>query len=424
MRLLYSIALYLSLPLVLLWLLWRSLWVPAYRSRIKERFGYVDPLGVNNPTIWVHAVSVGEVMAAAPLLDYLLQAYPSHTLLVTTSTPTGHAVVSNHYGDRIRVAYAPWDLPHVSRRFLSRANPRLLILMETELWPNWLFHCQRVGCPVLLANARLSERSARRYRRAGALSQEVFSRIDRVACQTPEMGARFLSLGVSKQALTITGSLKFDSVLSDDARDQAAALRLALAAPQRSIVIACSTHAQEEKAVLHAFGMLREFAPRSVLLLVPRHPERANSVARECAEFGFEVTMRSRHELSGPAGGVLLCDTLGELSMLCGAASAAFVGGSLVTHGGQNPLDAARWALPILMGAHTHNFEQMVAQLKASGALAVVTDGEDLGRWWQRLAADPEMSTRMGEAAETLLESNRGALKKLTPLVAQLLAEN
>lgn len=423
MRLLYSIALYCLLPFLLLWLMWRSLRAPGYRSGIGERFGFVPGLSGDRPVIWVHAVSVGEFMAARPLIDHLLSAYPVYRILVTTSTPTARKLVSDYYGEKVALAYAPWDLPDVSRRFLARSKPCLLILLETELWPNWLHYCQLAGCKVLLANGRLSARSAAGYQRAGGLALGMFTQLDAVACQDAESAQRLQALGVSKQALTITGSIKYDGLLPQRARKAGESLRQVLAAPQRVVVVACSTHPREDEAVLRAFQQLRNTYPDSVLLLAPRHPERAGDVARLCLATGLSVARRSKNQLPGPAGGVLLCDTMGELAMLCGAASAAFVGGSLVPKGGQNPLDAVQWNLPVLMGPHTQNFSEMVAQLRAAGALEIVTNGQELGDWWVRLAGQEALAARMGQGGQEVLLRNSGALEKVAPLVADLLAE-
>ncbi|MFK7977157.1 MAG: 3-deoxy-D-manno-octulosonic acid transferase [Halioglobus sp.] len=429
MRLVYSFVLYLLLPLIVLRLLWRSRRVPGYRARIQERFGYVSPTVDAAPVVWVHAVSVGEVMAARPVIDHLLETYPLHHVLVTVSTPTGRELVGANYGDRVRFSYAPWDLPVVSRRFLSRVKPSLLVLMETELWPNWIHYCGKAGCSVLLANARLSARSASRYRNAGSLARGMFSALDAAACQSADSASRLLAAGVSKQALTITGNLKFESAVSGLVRQQAAALKREIAVANTGsssisepfIVIACSTHPAEEEQVLRGFARLRLSVAHSVLILVPRHPERAQRVAVLCADYGFEVALRSRAELPGPDGGVLLCDIMGELPMLCGAAMAAFIGGSLVPLGGQNPLDAANWQLPILIGEHVFNFEKMVGDLEHAGALAIVTDGEDLGRWWQKLASDEALRRRMGTAGMEVVLSNRGAMEKLAPVLEDLL---
>lgn len=421
MRLLYSIALYLLLPFILLRLLWRSRHEPQYRARILERFGYIEAPRTDLSVIWVHAVSAGEVMAARPLITCLLDNYPEHSVLVTTTTPAGAKLVGDHFDNRVKHAWAPWDLPGVSRRFLARTRSCLLVLMETELWPNWLYECQRAGCRTLLANARLSERSARRYRRGGVLVSDMLARLDVIACQTPEAARRFAALGVRKQVLTITGSTKYEPVQSAAAQKQGLALGRALAAPGRVVVIACSTHPAEEEAVLTGFGALYRHFPGSVLLLVPRHPRRAQTVARRCEAEGFAVVYRSSGELPNRQGGVVLCDTMGELATLCGAASAAFIGGSLAPRGGQNPLDAACWGLPLLMGPHRENFADMAAQLQQAGALQTVMDGEELGQWLKRLAEDEALASRMGRAGLEVIERNRGAAQKLAPLLATLL---
>lgn len=424
MRLIYSALHYAVLPILLLRLYLRSLREPAYRDRLHQRFGRVSLSPDRRPLIWLHAVSVGEVMAAAPVIEHLLATQGGHRLLVTTTTPTGATVVQQRFGDRVAHSYAPWDLPGPVRRFLTRTRPVLLLLMETELWPNWLYCCEQFDVPALVVNARLSERSANGYRRGGRLASQMLGRLDHVACQSAADARRFAGLGVCKQALTITGSTKFDSSIDQEALTTVETLRRELQAGERCVVVACSVHPAELSPVLDAFGQLRAVYPDAVLLLAPRRIERAAEAAGASAAAGFTVVHRSRGELPDAQGGVLLIDTIGELSVLCGAASVAFVGGSLVPRGGQNPLEPARWGLPVLVGPHTHNFSQSVEQLRKAGGLVVVRDGSALGDWWVKLAGDEPLAAQMGDAARTLVEENVGAMARLAPLLAARLQAN
>lgn len=422
MRLLYSAVLYLLLPVLLLRLLWRSLRQPGYRHNLAERFGWARPGVDARPLVWVHAVSVGEVAAVVPLVERLLRDCAQHRVLVTTSTPTGREHLRQRLGDRVEVAYAPWDLPGAVTRFLARTCPALLLLVETELWPNTLYHCERAAVPVILVNARLSARSAAGYRRAGRLARDMVRRLDHIACQGEDDAARFAALGVSKQALTITGGLKWHGYLSDEARASAEAARVALGAPARLVVAACSVHPGEVGPVLEAFACLRSGFPDAVLLLAPRRVERCDAVAEQTARAGQRVARYSRNQWPDAAGGVLLIDTIGDLPALCGAARSAFVGGSLVPHGGQNPLEPARWGLPVACGPHVENFAAIVAKLQQAGALETVSGPQALGDWWLAMSKDEAEAARRGGAARSVVEANPGALEEVFALVVRRLA--
>ena len=419
MRYVYSALLYLLLPFLLLRLLWRSRRAPAYRRRIAERFGWFTLPGQHRGrAIWVHAVSLGETLAAAPLLESLLQAYPDHRLVVTTTTPTGSAQLRTLFGERVQHVYAPWDLPGSVGRFLDRVQPRLLIIMETELWPNMLHLSRARGCATLLANGRLSARSARGYSRVPGLTLQMLRQLDCVACQSREDGERFLSLGLPPGALQVTGNIKFDLELSPDLMRQSQQLRQEYRAENRPIWVAASTHPAEEPLVLAAFAAIRETVDDCLLILVPRHPERFDEVYGLCTAAGWDTRRRSSGSLPDAGVDVVLGDTVGELLLLLSLARVAFMGGSLVPQGGHNVLEAAVWGVPVLSGPHMFNFGEISRLLVAAGAMEIVQPPQSLGERCTRLLRDPEGCRRMGAAGQQVVADNRGARERLLQLVA------
>ncbi len=426
MRYLYSALYYALLPLVVLRMLWRSRRAPAYRHRLGERFGCFRPReDLAQPAIWIHAVSVGETLAAAPVVERLLQQYPDYRLVVTTTTPTGSERVRTLFGERVFHVYAPWDLPGPVCRFLRGTRPRLLLLMETELWPNVVHYSQAAGCRVLLANARLSTRSAGGYARLGGLTRQMLSQIDIVACQAPADGQRFLQLGLPASALQLVGSTKFDLTLDEDLVARAGTLRRALGDGERPVLVAASTHPGEEALILEAFGQLRRAAgpglDRCLLLLVPRHPERFDEVFALCRRQGWQVVRRSAGDLPGAADDILLGDTMGELLLLLGTATVVVMGGSLVERGGHNVLEAAAWGVPVVTGPSCYNFVQSTDLLTAAGAMIRLESPAGLASCLQGLLTDPQRCQQMGAAGRQVLARNGGATGRLLALVEKLL---
>ena len=417
MRFIYSAVFYLLLPLVVLRMLWRSRRAPAYRHRLLERFGCFDspPALAGGPVIWVHAVSVGETLAAAPLVEHLLQTYPGHTVAVTTTTPTGSDRVRALFGERVFHVYSPWDLPGAVSRFFHRVRPRLLIVMETELWPNLLHVARRESCPVLLANARLSARSAEGYGRFAGLSRQMLQQLTAVACQSRDDGQRFLALGLPPERLQVTGSIKFDIDIDDALRADAAALRDAW---RRPVILGSSTHPGEESLLLECLAALRENWPELLLLLVPRHPERFGEVHQLCLDRKLAVARRSLGEAPGPGHQVLLGDTMGELRLLSGTATVAVIGGSFIEHGGQNVLEAAAWGVPVVSGPHMYNFSEITALLTAAGAMRQLEGGAQLVSCLREMLGDAGLRARMGQAGERVIADNRGALQRLQSIIA------
>jgi len=420
MRHLYSLVYYLLLPFIALRMAWRSRRAPAYRQRLAERLGYFDNSSLaagQRPVIWVHAVSVGEAIAAAPLVNTLIERYPSHQLVVTTTTPTGSDRVRALFGDRVFHVYAPWDLPGATRRFFDAINPQLLLLMETELWPNML-HCAAARrCPVVLANARLSERSARGYSKIASLTQTMLGQLSAVGCQAAADGDRFVALGLPRERLHVTGSIKFDLELSPELVAEAAELDQRWDGDHRTIVVAASTHPGEDEQILAAFASLRQTVDRALLVLVPRHPERFDAVHQLCTGGGWSVVRRSAGEAPTSATDIVLGDTMGELLLLLGVADIGLIGGSLVEHGGHNVLEPAAWATPVVTGPHMFNFAEISQMLVSAGAMLQLEDVTQLGEVLIELSLDPQRRSAMGAAGKQVVADNRGARDRLLALV-------
>ena len=422
-RRLYTLLIYLLLPLILLRLIWRGRRAPAYRRRWGERFGFVAPLTDARQVIWVHAVSVGESIAAAPMIRRLQEQYPEATLLVTTMTPTGSEQVVKIFGDSVEHCYAPYDMPDVIARFLRRTRPALLVIMETELWPNLLHACHRRAIPVVLANARLSAKSAAGYAKVSGLARPMLAQLTVVAAQTEDDGARFLQLGVGREALTVTGNIKFDLQIAPAVEQRAAALKQQWqGANRRPVWLAASTHRGEDEIILAAFHKVLAHRPDTLLVLVPRHPERFDEVASLCAQSGCGFQRRSEllvgaTSMLEASTQIVLGDTMGELLSFCGASDITFVGGSLVAVGGHNLIEPAAWGVPVLSGPHLFNFTEVARLLSAAGGLEICATAAELAEWVVKLFADAELYQQMSSAALAVTEANRGALDRLTALL-------
>ncbi len=411
-RTLYTLLFHLGLPLVFLRLLWRAWRAPAYARRIGERFAIgLAPLAPGG--IWVHAVSVGESIAAAPLIRELMARHPGLPITVTCMTPTGSERIQALFGDRVQHCYLPYDLPWAAARFLDRVRPRLAVVMETELWPNHIHQCARRGIPVALANARLSERSARGYARFARLTAPMLAELSLIAVQTAAEAERFRQLGARPASVEVTGSIKFDLSIDPALLERAAALRTQWDARQRPLWIAASTHAGEDEIVLAAHRQLLAQHPQALLVLVPRHPERFAAVAELCRKEGFASVRRSQGEAVGAGIEVLVGDTMGELLFLYALADVAFVGGSLVPNGGHNLLEPAALGKPVLSGPHLFNFLEIAAQLRDAGALREVASAAELASAVDALWNDPTHAERMRTAGLMVLRNNQGALQRL-----------
>ncbi len=419
MRYLYTVLFYLALPFIVLRLFWKSRKNPAYRQRIPERFAY-SLKAVTAGSIWVHAVSVGEVLAAAPLIKKIKQQYPMTPLLVTTMTPTGAERVKAIFGDAVCHIYVPYDVPGILQRFLQKMQPRLLVLVETELWPNLLHVCSQQKLPVLVVNARLSAKSAAGYRRLGNFTRSLLNNITLIAAQNAEDGERFIELGLPRERLRVTGSIKFDLELPGDLTARANLLRQQWSG-ERPVWIAASTHESEEEIILNAFQRIRKQMPTLLLIIVPRHPERFTKVADLCGKYSEQIVLRSKQIACTSATEIFLGDSMGELLLFYASADIAFVGGSLVKTGGHNPLEPAALGLPVLTGPHMFNFAVIEKQLKEAGALITVQNSEEIAAQVMNTLQDRKKYQQMRNAGLRVIEQNRGALIKQLALVYSLL---
>ncbi len=420
LRGLYSAVLYLLLPITLYHLIWRGFRQRAYFQRWDERYASYAQPGEPAP-VWVHAVSVGEVNAAAPLVDRLRAMHPGLRLVVTTITPTGSERVRALWGDAVAHVYLPYDLPGAVDRFLRHFRPALALIVETELWPNLLFGCRAHGIPACILNARLSARSLRGYRLLAPLIRRALSGVHLVAAQSQEDARRFIALGADPARVQATGNLKFDlPPLQTEAF--VAAFRAALGRP-RPVWIAASTHEDEEAPVLEAHARLRQQHPDALLLWAPRHPERFRAAAQRAREAGFRVSQRSEQAWPQADTEVFVVDTLGELLNFYACAQVAFVGGSLQAIGGHNLLEPAATGTAILSGPHLHNFADISRRLREAHAMQLVTDAPALAQALVRLFGHPEECEAMTGAARRLLEEGRGALARTLALIAPLLPD-
>ncbi|NRR31318.1 lipid IV(A) 3-deoxy-D-manno-octulosonic acid transferase [Oxalobacteraceae bacterium] len=428
MRLFYSLMWRLALPLVLLRLWLRGRKEPGYRQHWGERLGIYGrkPAGAAPLSVWVHAVSVGETRAAEPLVDALLLAYPDCRIVLTHMTPTGRATgqaLFAKHGARLVQSYLPYDMTGMVRNFIRYFEPRICILMETEVWPNLIYQCGREGVPVVLANARLSERSLGKAQRFGKLMLDAARGISLVAAQTEADAARVRQLGVPR--VEITGSIKFDVVVPQTALDTGAALRSAFGA--RPVLLCASTREGEEELILAAFAQARAALPADVLLLiVPRHPQRFDEVEQLVAAHGLSTQRRSALALDGkvlPASvTAVLGDSMGEMFAYYAACDCAFVGGSLLPLGGQNLIEPAALGKPVLIGPHTFNFALVTEDALAAGGAVRVTDAADLMRQAAKLLEDDAARATMGANALAFANQHRGATARTLALLQPMLS--
>jgi len=473
MQKLYTVLLNLLLPFILLRLLWRGIKQSAYHKRWRERFGYVDILltdkflgsGAVSPehfgfslirqaskpaefasvnehgelrrqqsrkskgdgynkldqSIWIHAVSLGEVNAAIPLVHVLRKCYPAIPIVMTTTTPTGSAQVLRQLKGKVMHFYAPIDLPRFINRFLKSIRPKICILMETEIWPNILKCCEQKKIPVCMANARLSERSFKGYSHIKKFMQKLFWSIDFVGAQTKEDAMRFLNLGLSKDKVKVLGNLKFDMKIPEAVFQKADLLKEQL--KERSVFVAASTHAGEEEIILTAFQKVLVQHKNALLILIPRHPERFNTVADLLKKKRFQFVRRSQmaQEIL-PEIQVLLGDTMGEVLLFYACANVAFVGGSLVSTGGHNLLEPAAFSLPILSGPNLSNFVFIRDALQAAKALSIIHNENELSEYVLNHFNDTALAYQMGARAYQVFESNQGVCENYLNWIRKIMA--
>ena len=417
-RTLYSWLLRLAFPYVCLHLFLRGLKNRDYWRRLPERFGFV-PRAAAPGAVWVHAVSVGETRAAAPLVRALRA---RHAVAMTAMTPTGSATVRDLFGAQVAHSYVPYDYPGAVNRFLDRVRPSLVVILEKELWPNLVYFSRARGIPVCVANAQLGEASLRGWRRLGKLAGATFGAVNAYCVQTHADAQRLIAAGARPDTVHVVGSIKFDLTLPDDLPARAQALHQTFGAA-RPVWLAASTHEGEEDAALTAHVQLKKQFPNILLVMVPRHPERFDVVVRLCERRGFNVARRStrRAELP-PAVDVLVGDTMGELQLFYGACDVAFIGGSLVPAGGHNFLEAAAVGTPFVFGPGMHNIEAIAALAVERGAGTQFSHGGQMADAIGDLLADAGRRERAGAAGRRLVEENRGALARTLALIEKALA--
>ncbi len=420
LRVLYSTALYLLAPVTVYHLIWRGFRQPAYLQRWAERYAIYDG-PAHAQTLWVHAVSVGEVNAAIPLVQALRRGRPDLRLLVTTITPTGSERVRALWKDDVEHVYLPYDLPGAVGRFLAHHRPIAALIMETELWPNLLFGCRDRGVPSYILNARLSARSLRGYQVLAPLIGRALRTVRAVAAQSHADARRFVRLGARDAQTLETGNLKYDVSVPDTLEAFAAEFRAH--GGGRPVWIAASTHEQEEADVIAIHRRLRGLFPRLLLLWAPRHPERFRAVADSARSTGWQVSTRSRGRWPQPDDAVFVVDTLGELVNFYACADVAFVGGSLQAIGGHNLLEPAATGTAIVTGPHLHNFEEIARKLEHAGALRIGADAQSVEAALAELLGDDALRERMVAAARALVETGRGALARTMALLEPVLGK-
>lgn len=420
MRLLYSIILYLLTPLVLLRMAWLGMKSPAYLRGWSRRLGISIPDTGTGPLLWIHAVSVGEVMAAVPLVERLIRDHPRYQIFMTTITPTGAALVRQRFGAEVIHSYLPYDFPHAVGRFVRKLKPVMLLVMETEIWPNLFHHCSRNGVSIILVNARLSRNSYDGYKRFRRFTREVLALVGKIAAQTTEDKVRFIELGADSTSVSVTGNMKFDMNVFPHQSGLGQSLRHTLFA-DRQVWIAASTHDGEERLILDAHRSILAKYPSCLLILAPRHPERCAQVAELCKKCGFSSVRKSRTSGCPANTVVFLLDTLGELMVYYETADIAFVGGSLLPYGGHNVLEPAALEIPVITGKYTENFADINQQLLNNGAEIRVNGVDELAEKVCQLLADPQRRQVMGRAGREIVERNRGSTDRIMRLIGSVI---
>ena len=420
MRFLYNLFTYLMLlPYAGYWI-FRALVNPTTPAHLGQRFGLGYPR--INRCIWIHAVSVGEVQAATPLINDLLRRFPDQQLLVTTVTLTGAERVGALFGDSVIHSYIPFEFPHAVALFFRSVNPQAALIMETEIWPNLYRGCGLRNVPLILVSARISPRSITGYRRLLPLIRETLSHGIIIAAQSQLDADRFLSLGANPDRTHVTGNIKFDIELPEAVVEQGSALRRELIG-HRPVWIAASTHEGEEQQVLDAHGKLLPRFPDLLLMLVPRHPERFDDVRLLVKKSGFEAVSRTEDRSCAASTTVFLGDTMGEVPLFYGMSDIAFVGGSLVPVGGHNLLEPAAQGVPVITGSHLFNAQDIADMFVAAKACRMVSDSDELVDVITELLTEPAYAATLGKNGLALLKANRGALQRLLVLLEPLLAK-
>ena len=417
-RFLYSALLYLLLPLLILYLAFRAFKSSDYRTRWGERFGLIK---LKQSELLIHCVSMGETLAAIPLINSMLQAYPSMSITVTTTSPTGSAEVIKAFGDSVQHCYLPFDLPICVNRFVKQLAPKCCIIMETELWPNLVHQASKFGVKLMLANARLSQKSAEQYQKRISLSRPMLRSLDMIAAQSDQAVERFIDLGVSPNQIKVCGSLKFDLNIPADKMAQAKRLRQQWRDNSEPVWVAGSVHSGEFEAILLAHKCLLDSKPDALLVMVPRHSEQFNLAAEKILASGLNLARRSQQDEVSVDTQVLLGDTMGELLTFYGAADQAFVGGTLIDNGGHNPLEPAAFGVPVCVGPKHWDFAEITGLLNAAGALKVISTAEELADELMAKFNDHAAYQAASQACLSVVDTNKGALKQQFELACHLI---
>ena len=415
MRYIYTLILYLMTPFIVLRLYWKSRRLPAYRHRIAERFS-CGRLPVEPVDVWIHAVSLGEVMAATPLISALLER--GRRVMVTTMTPTGSQQVLNRFGNRVSHQYVPYDLPWALRRFFKKINPRLGIIMETELWPNMIFQAKKNHIPLLLVNARISNRAFKQYAKVRFMFKPILNQLTAILAQSEDDAKRFLALGASN--VQVAGNIKYDIQLEPAAPDSTRVFSEAWGG-DRVVVILASTHHDEEEQILSRLSMLKSVIPTLLLLIAPRHPERFQAVYQLCQQHSLKTGLRSEPETINTRSEVIVLDSLGEMSLFYSLSDYAFVGGSLVPIGGHNVLEPIALGVPVFCGPHMDNSKAICDDLCAANAMVKVSDADALMTKLLELHQSPSRREMQIKNATAVLKSNQGTLLRCMECIEQIM---
>jgi len=421
-RIFYSFALILISPLIVFYLyVLRGKKNKGYRAHFKERFGFVSKslfTSKGKPLV-VHCASVGEVLAAAPLIKALQKQHPQLNILITCNTPTGREQIINQFKNTVACSYLPMDFPFSTARFLKRLNPQALCILETELWPNLMAISHKKNIPVLVLNARLSEKSQQGYQKVAKLTQIIMRSIMVLASHDKKDAERFIELGLTSSKSHVTGSIKFDISPSIEQLASVANLKAQYKTQERFVWVAGSTHPFEHEMILNAHQQLLKKYPNSLLVIAPRHPEQFDKVADTLAQSPLSFSRRSNNNYQNEH--VLLADTLGELQCLYGAGNVSYVGGGLIRRGGHNPLEAAAFSVGVITGPHTYNFDHVYPELiKLKGAV-VVENTDELATQLINLSQNTKACQTLGNKAQQCVLKNQGAIKKTLTIINQYL---
>ena len=424
-RALYSFVLYLLFPFVILRLFWRGFSNPAYRQRISERLALMK-FDNNKPVIWIHAVSVGETIAAKPLIEALISHYPAHCILVTTMTPTGSDQVKSLFSNRVAHVYFPYDLPEIIFRFLNRIKPQILIVVETEIWPNLYAACNKRDIPIVIVNARLSERSTKSYQKIKGLISETLSYVNTIAVRSEKDAQRYIKLGANDKKIKIVGNIKFDIGL-DKPQIEQGRLRKAQWGIDRPVWVAASTHAGEDEVILDVYvSLLKEF-PDLLLVLIPRHPERFEKVYLLCEDLKRSEIRTYRHSAldsyENLEANIIIGDSMGEMHSWFATADIVFIGGSIVKTGGHNPLEAIVQGVPVVSGQYMFNFEDIVSDLEGSGLLTICQSPKEIEKYVAEILQQPvEKSHEFTEKSQKIVQQLHGVTARLSEIISKYLS--